>query len=375
GSYTITDRIPGQTYTLRVCAECTAGQPQCRDLEPFGGCPADYLPELVALDFKRALVGYAIEDADPAPTELRYGMRSFANWNPLRPGTFVDFNPESYPLPADQLAETEKLQPGVVYLAELRNQCFDTLWSAWSPPVEFSISCAANEELYASEITDSSALIASLPIPNASYYQFYYRLADSGEDWTLLDNVPSFATPITGLLADTTYEVKMRFWCMLGVWSNFSPVLTFRTLPPCRPPAELSFSNVTYASFDLNWEPGENAEETTFRYRRVRRSVFPRPWREITFAGNTGTIDGLREGAIYEIIGSSDCGVNTSLPGVRDTVVLACAPPEIALTEVTIEETADRLKSASKVGFHVHLVAEAISGSFSLSFVGRGESY
>ena len=220
-SFTITDRIPGQTYTLQVCAECTAGQPVCEELPPFGGCPADYTPQLVDLSSRRALVGFDTTGEESMTFEWRYAMRSFGNWARLTGGNFSEFNPTNYDLPGDQMAETPNLQRQLVYAAQIRNTCYDTLWSAWSEPVEFSTGCKVVDTLSAINITDSSAVITAVPMATAAYYQYYYRLQGDTE-WTLVDQVSNPSLPLTGLLADTTYEAKMRFWCTLpnpsSVW-------------------------------------------------------------------------------------------------------------------------------------------------------------
>lgn len=125
-TFTITDRIPGQTYTLRVCAECTISQLACRDLPPFGGCVAEYLPELVDLADKRALLGWPVNESPALPTQARYAMRSFLNWTDLPTGTFSYFNPDGHPFPGEQLAETPRLSTSLVYLGQVRTQCQDT---------------------------------------------------------------------------------------------------------------------------------------------------------------------------------------------------------------------------------------------------------
>ncbi|MFK8162695.1 MAG: fibronectin type III domain-containing protein, partial [Lewinella sp.] len=375
GAYTIEDRIPGQTYTLRVCAECTLGQPVCTDLPPFGGCPAEYTPELADLDFKRALIGWNVAETPAENTEMRYAMRSFGNWAPVVIGQFQDFDPAEFPFPATQLAETPKLETQIVYLAQLRNQCYDTLWSAWSEPVAFSTGCAVVDTLSALDITDVSATISSPPRPNASYYQFYYRLVDTTDtDWSLLDNVPTNLVELSDLLSDTTYEVKMRFWCNLGVWSDYTDVLTFRTLPPCGTPENALVDPILATAAGIEWLMGENALEVTLQYRLkvenfqsstqsqaeapMRRTALGRgrrvgrnsgggstqqnnEWMVIENLQDSVFLSELNGGSRYEFRLQSDCGVNLSEWSPIDEFTLLCAPPDQLSVDSITHESAE----------------------------------
>ncbi|MTB52350.1 fibronectin type III domain-containing protein [Lewinella sp. W8] len=360
GSYTITGRLPGQSYTLKVCAECRFNEPVCRDLPPFGGCPAEYDLELLALDFKKALLGYDTSSLGDREVELRYGMRAFPGYDSLGINNLVDFSPLGQPYGPDQLSETPKLSPQVVYGAQIRNVCFDSLWSAWSPPVEFSLACATNQPLSAENITDEGAQINGVPLANAAYYQIFYRLADSLEGpWVLLDELDSPNATLTGLLADTTYEVKMRFWCTLGVWSDETDILTFRTLPPCGEPFNGLVDPILATAATIGWQEGQNALTTTLRYRRLGGTSSPRTGRDqmgrMPFPGGASTptstpweiidnldslvhLQELEGGARYEFQLQSDCGVNLSEWAPVATFTLLCAPPEqLAVDELTYE--------------------------------------
>lgn len=369
-SFTITDRIPGQTYTLRVCAECTIAEPTCRDLPPFGGCTSEYLPELVDIADKRALIGWPV-DAPPAlPTQARYAMRSFLNWTDLPTETFSYFNPEEHPFPRNQLAETPQLATQIVYLGQIRTQCHDTLWSAWSEPVEFSTGCSVVDPLEAVAITDESATILAVARANASYYQFYYRLQDTTEnEWTLLDNIDAPAIELTNLFADTVYQVKMRYWCNLGVWSDFTDVHEFRTLPPCGVPEDAAATELFADAAGLSWLMGENALLTTLNYRQVvysnqqteTQAEVPGgggrnagaggrssqsggnssnstagEWLVVENLADTTFLENLEGGARYEFRLQSDCDVNLSDWTVIDDFTLLCSPPsELSVSEIT----------------------------------------
>lgn len=370
-AFTIADRIPGQTYTLRVCAECTIAQPTCRDLPPFGGCVSEYLPELVDIADKRALIGWPVATPPAIPTQARYAMRSFLNWADLPTESFAYFNPDDHPFPGDQLAETPRLSTSVVYLGQVRTQCHDTLWSAWSEPVEFSTGCSVVDPLEAVAITDESATVLAVARANASYYQFYYRLQGTTEnEWILLDNIDVPAIELTNLLADTVYQVKMRYWCNLGVWSDYTDVLDFRTLPPCGAPEDAAATELFETAARLDWGAGKNAVRATLNYRRFaappgnnqttaaeassQRLVDdgaegapggntpppPNPgvgeWLVLENLVDNTFLDNLDGGARYVYRLQSDCEVNISeWSEIKEFTLLCAAPDDLSVGDIT----------------------------------------
>ncbi|MEM1357928.1 MAG: hypothetical protein AAGF89_07010, partial [Bacteroidota bacterium] len=351
--YTLTDYIPGYTYTLKACAECTAGQPICKDLPPFGGCVAEYLPQLVDATTNKALLGWPVTDTPAVTTRLRYRMPFFGGWQRASVGQLTDFNTADYSFEEAQLAQTGRLRQRLVYIAQVQTQCFDTLWSAWSEAVPFSLACTLDEvdTLSVHELTDTSALITAFSLPNAVKYTFELREVGSA-NWTEFPDLTESALPLLGLTPATEYEVRMKYFCGQNVWSNFSPIKRFRTLPPCDRPSDLVLSNILVSSVDLSWVSSENALSTEIRYRLmpINRGYYmtaPGAWEYASFAGATETLDNLLPGGSYEIEALSECGVNRSAYTTRDTFHLACAPPELLVSDVQIDRATFSLPTIS----------------------------
>ena len=261
-------------------------------------------------------------------------MQNLGYWVNAQPVNPQRFNPANYDQPEDQLVQTDPLY-AMIYLAQVRTVCADTLWSDWSEPILFSAACALapTDSLYANEVTDSSALITSQVMPQAQLYVFSYRPAGT-QEWTLSTELTSPSLPLIGLQSDTEYEVKMRYRCQADVWSNFGEVMTFRTLPYCGGPENIAFSDITATSLTVSWATGPNAATTNFRYRLAGTDG---PWQTASFAGSPAVLGDLAPGSAYELEAVSECAVNSSYVTDRYTFNLSCAPPSLLVSDVTID--------------------------------------
>jgi hypothetical protein len=263
--YTITGLLPDRAYTLRACAECTAGQPVCIELAPIGGCPARYAPLLADLSGPNALLGW-LGDSLGLAVELYWKPAVSPSWSAAPIGQLSFFNPADFGLALARSSELRGLQPGLNYVARLRNLCRDSLWSDWSPPVHFNTDCAAVDSLFLPLLADTAAVVAGFAVANAEQYVFEYRRLGSST-WIRREAglIPSLL--LTGLLPDTEYEVRLQYACSLGPWSDYSAVLVFRTQVTCRPPSAYRAAPTYYEAADLSWTPHPNAQATELRYR------------------------------------------------------------------------------------------------------------
>ncbi|MEO0873172.1 MAG: hypothetical protein AAFY48_01065, partial [Bacteroidota bacterium] len=349
GTFTIDSLEAFRAYDLRICAECTAGQPACRELEPFGGCPAAYEPFLADLDFNNALIAWDTIPGDSLiPTHARYKARVAFRWDSLDVGRSTYFTPGDYDLIAAQTAEIAGLSQGITYLAQIQTQCADSIWSDWSVPVRFNTDCAVTDSLWLNELTDSSALVAALAYSNADYYEFQYRRTDQ-QEWTTVTNLPTALRTLSGLRAETEYEVRLRYWCTQGVWSDYTASFFFTTLPPCEPPFRITVDPILADAAQLNWDNYINATQVELRYRPkiggyYYFSMWPPPWQTAVALDSSFYLNDLQGGAAYEYQLRSDCAVNFSEWTTVDEFALLCAPPEvITVTDSTYESAVVQL--------------------------------
>ena len=85
------------------------------------------------------------------------------------------------------------------------------------------------DELYATNITSSSAKLHWDADPLPTNYKLYYRKTGT-VTWTKKNSTTN-VKKITGLLAATSYDYKVKTECAGGVQTTFSDISTFTTLP------------------------------------------------------------------------------------------------------------------------------------------------
>lgn len=98
----------------------------------------------------------------------------------------------------------------------------------WILKLENAAVCSAPENVYADNITATSAKIHWDAVAGATKYQIWYRPATGGS-WLKKNAVTTLKT-ISGLLPNTEYVYKMKTICGFEE-SPFSPIFTFTTLP------------------------------------------------------------------------------------------------------------------------------------------------
>ncbi|CCG99519.1 Tenascin-N TN-N [Fibrella aestuarina BUZ 2] len=140
-------------------------------------------------------------------------------------------------------------------------------------------------------------------------YELRYRPV--GGDWV---TIPATASPIlvSGLMANTNYELQLRQKCTPEVWSDWSPSRYATTA--CPQPVNLFADQLTETSARVNWgyrsaEVGQNYGRT-LRYRPLGASA----WSTINLdalpvtPSLTYTLTGLSQQTTYEWQIMSDCG-------------------------------------------------------------------
>ena len=246
----------------------------------------------------------------------------------------------------------------LTYVAQIQTQCVDTLWSDWSAPVTFCLECAVDDSLWIIDLSAYSANVMGVAHSNAISYAFEYRLAGS-DNWMVIEDLNQPLLLLEDLQNTTTYEVRMRYLCNRGPWSDYTSSFFFTTLPPCGIP-ELSSIDPIYADeAQLNWLAGNNAVETKVRYRLKRNGLntfLNAPWQSIITPDNSKILDELRGGGTYQFQMQSGCGVNQSEWTTMDEFVLLCAPPDILeATDLTYHSARINLSqlSPSAVSYQV----------------------
>lgn len=134
----------------------------------------------------------------------------------------------------------------------------------------------AISQLFANNITLSSARLNCNTISGASLYQFQYRQAGTS-GWTAAPSSSQKFANITGLFSNTGYQFQSRVYCTNG-WTSYSGSQTFTTNAggnSCSNPIELACGNIhtgsnntgnyNYTSYPFANSSGMTGPETYHR--------------------------------------------------------------------------------------------------------------
>lgn len=147
---------------------------------------------------------------------------------------------------------------------------------------------------------------------NTNNYDFQYGPAGftlgSG---TIVSNVnaPDSSYILTGLLANTTYDVYYRTNCGGGSTSGWSPKYTFTTLPSCFPPTGITPGAPTGTSCSVSWTPNPLNPSSAYRYFINTTGVAPTNADPgIAVTATSVNITGLTPTTQYYVWVKSNCG-------------------------------------------------------------------
>ncbi|MFN0276171.1 MAG: PKD domain-containing protein [Chitinophagales bacterium] len=130
------------------------------------------------------------------------------------------------------IKEFSDLIPNTTYNWKVRAYC-DGAWTTYSAlrkfitPVSGS-ECTSPTQTYATLITSNSATLSWNQVSGAISYKVQYRKSGTSA-WTTVNTTIPVIT-VTGLIANSTYQWKVRSECSEG-WKNYTNTYTFVTLP------------------------------------------------------------------------------------------------------------------------------------------------
>jgi chitodextrinase len=165
-------------------------------------------------------------------------------------------------------------------------------------------SCAVPSNLFASNITTSSASMNWGAVSGASSYNVRLKRT-SATSWST-GSTTGTTINATSLAASTEYEFQVQTVCS-GTSSAFSESLIFTTSSTCGTPTDLSASSITTTGATLNWAAITGAESYNIQYRATGTST----WTNTTSTTNSRSISGLVASTQYEFQVQAVCsGVN-----------------------------------------------------------------
>ena len=115
---------------------------------------------------------------------------------------------------------------------------------------------------------------------------------------------------LSGLTAQTTYQVRVQAVCSNTETSDWTAPISFTTpaapADPCNAPTNLQISNITQNSATATWTPGGNENAWNVQY-KLQSS---QQWQEANVQQPTYTIEGLTANSTYDVRVKAVCAAD-----------------------------------------------------------------
>jgi hypothetical protein len=137
----------------------------------------------------------------------------------------------------------------------------------------------------------------------------------TGVQTTTLVTAPNTSLNLSSLQPNTTYQVRIRTQCSQNgtVVSQLSPIRSFTTLNnqgiQCLPPSNVSISNITATTAQINWTPAAGAIQYNLRYRKLGTTTWVNTVISSGLASSI-TVQGLSNSTTYEFQLRTKCNSN-----------------------------------------------------------------
>lgn len=263
------------------------------------------------------------------------------------------------------------LSPNTQYEYKIRSFCQGIGLGAYSAVGLFSTAgtsatCIAPSGITAANITAQSAFISWMAVPGGQGYQVQYRISGT-QNWFNMSAVNP-GTTLSGLTANTLYELKVRTVCGQNVLSNWSPVFTFTTLAgtttPCPPPNGITVTAVGNNWATISWIPVPGVTLYNLSYKKATMTN----WLNVTTNTPGKTIFNLSDTTQYQFRVRCQCMAN--LPGAYSPVYTftttgvpnPCNPPTGIQTS-NITSTSAKISWSPVPGAMGYQVRYRITGS------------
>lgn len=125
--------------------------------------------------------------------------------------------------------------------------------------------CQPPADLNVVVTSDSTAKISWTLPDSVKMVKIQYKAP--GENWTTIDSLNSFVLNLADLSPCTTYELQIASYCKDSI-SDYTNIITFKTLGCCEPPTNLTVSSITPGSAIVTWDPLFGATSYTIHYKK-----------------------------------------------------------------------------------------------------------
>lgn len=215
------------------------------------------------------------------------------------------------------------------YQVQVKTVCSSTNSSGYATPVSFTTNtCNVPTPITITNIQANSATINWTAVPGAASYGLQYKLSTSST-WTILNNLSGTNYTLANLLANSSYQIKIRTACSSSSYSGYSTVLSFttnsaNTSSSCTAPSNVSFSQVNTSSENLTWGAVSGASSYTLQYRPTNGS-----WTTVNnVANNSYVLTGLSAGTVYQFQVQAVCSSGLSnYSSIYSFTTVTCEAP------------------------------------------------
>ncbi|GAB4031347.1 fibronectin type III domain-containing protein [Spirosoma gilvum] len=262
--YLLTGLTTNITYEWRVRTKCSdvaqSDYSATSTFTPACKPPASYYTNLVS-STSAQLVWNGNGTLDAGTTfDLRYRPVGNPEWTMVNSLPMASSGNTMYTMTG--------LSNGVQYEWQIRSVCSATQSSTFTASQIFTTQCQTPYMWVNMQVT--SATLNWYQTGLDVTYEVRYRQVGVN-NWTTISNLTSTSVSITGLTANTPYEVQIRTVCSTGaLYSSFSNSVYFYTAS-CTTPTNLYVTNRQATSSDLNWSFYYGNSDTRYeiRYRIV----------------------------------------------------------------------------------------------------------
>ena len=222
--YRFTGIRPDTEYELRIRNYCNvrSGYSLHSDIQEFRTQPLQPICPIPD--------NIAIENITPATALISWNASEEADSFEV---SISDNNGVSFrelPVVSSRTIQATGLNPETTYTVVVRSFC-GTKISEYSATPQFTTpradDCPAPFNLTVADAQTGQATISWLILNDIDYYEIEYSL-DQGANWLSFNSTTTPPLTITGLIADTTYLIRLRSFCD-GLWSDFSNSVQFYT--------------------------------------------------------------------------------------------------------------------------------------------------
>ena len=161
-------------------------------------------------------------------------------------------------------------------------------------------------------------------------WNLQYKLA-SATDWGTTIPVTAATYHISGLNAETAYQVRVQANCGADGTSDWTSPVNFTTpaapVDPCNAPTGLTISNVTTNSATATWTPGGSETAWNVQYKLQSASQ----WQEATVQTTSYDIEGLTASSTYDVRVKAICSADNQSDFVTTTFTTGVGIDNITL--------------------------------------------